>query len=125
MLFLVVTSYHVPQCLLKLFSHILLSQALAGRLAPAAPEAVEHARTHIARVFTVLAEQLQEAGDFLLGDFGFRAADIIFVHCLNWAEAIGWGNQWIEGDSPAMIHLRNYLSRCQARPAYISAKALP
>ena len=98
-------------------------EALAGRLAPAAPEAVQHAHEHVHKVFRVLAAELREAGDYLLGDSGFSAADILLVHCCDWAQSIGWSEQWADGElNEDMAHFAAYLARCRARAPYVAAK---
>ena len=51
---------------------------------------------------------------------GFTAADILFVHCCNWAESIGWADKWADD-----AVLQKYLARCRGREAYARAKALP
>ena len=106
-------------------------EALAGMLAPAAPEAVKHARAHAAKVVGILATELIKGrGEYLIGnaaeggDFGFSAADCLFVHCLNWSESIGWAD-WAAAEGEQFDALRAYAARCRARPAYIKAKAAP
>ena len=86
------------------------------------PAAVAHAKAHSARTVGILAGELrQQGGPFLLGR-DFSAADILFVHCCNWAEVIGWGEAWtgaLEQDGDAnMQALASYLARCRARPAF-------
>eukprot|EP00928_Gymnodinium_smaydae_P025044 TRINITY_DN20087_c0_g2_i1.p1 TRINITY_DN20087_c0_g2~~TRINITY_DN20087_c0_g2_i1.p1 ORF type:complete len:319 (-),score=55.97 TRINITY_DN20087_c0_g2_i1:45-1001(-) len=82
----------------------------------AVPEAVTVAKAHFERVVAVLVADLERSeGDFLLGSFGFSAADILFVHCLDWATAIGWlpvGNEKMDSI------LSGYLERCRSRDAY-------
>ena len=103
-------------------------EALAGMLAPAAPDAVAHARTHVSKVVGILATELVNGrGEYLLGDFGFSAVDCLFVHCLNWSESIGWAD-WasaVSSQGEQYEALRAYAARCRARPAYIKAKAAP
>ena len=82
------------------------------------PDAVAHAREHTSRVVHVLADSLR-AGPYLLGA-SFSAADILFVHCLNWGESIGWAAAWTD-----RADLCDYLARCRAREAYARAKARP
>ena len=102
----------------------------ASQLAPfiggVNPEAAEVARRHAERVIDALVGELTggSGGAYLLGAH-FSAADILFVHCCDWAELIGWGERWkapAEGDAP-MRALSEYLQRCRARPAYVRAKA--
>ena len=99
--------------------------ALADVLAPRDPVATETARKHAAKVFRVFAEAL--AGrDYLVADHGFSAADILFVHCCNWADSIGWAATWPDDLGPDLhAALAAYLDRCRARDAYARAKALP
>jgi len=88
---------------------------------PACPEAVAAAKLHVQNVFAVLASQLREAGgQALLGEFGFSAADVLFVHCCNWAESISWLQFSGQGepDEPDMKVLRDYLKVCREREAY-------
>jgi glutathione S-transferase len=89
----------------------------------AIPEAVSHAKSHSLRTVGVLATQLrQSGGPFLLGA-DFSAADILLVHCIDWAEAIGWGEAWtgdagaaqVGADAENMQALADYLGRCRAR----------
>ena len=88
------------------------------------PEATEVARKHADKVVDVLADELgRSGGEYLLGS-QFSAADILLVHCCNWAESIGWGERW-SGEAPQLQGLATYLERCRSRPAYARAKALP
>ena len=113
-----------------------------GRVFGKFPEAVAHAKATSGRTIGILAKQLQQhGGPFLLGP-EFTAADVLFVHSLNWAEDIGWGDKWQaaanlrtalkadkvgagekaegggEGVDPNMVLLDEYLHLCRARPAY-------
>ena len=67
-------------------------------------------------------------GPYLLGE-SFSAADILLVHCMDWAESIGWGGLWQTADNTRgetlAGNLREYAERCRARPAYVKAKGLP
>ena len=90
------------------------------------PAATEVARRHTMEAMNVVAMELGD-GPYLLGE-SFSAADILLVHCMDWAESIGWGVQWVftPGDEEvSMVKLREYAERCRARPAYARAKALP
>ncbi len=116
------------------------------------PEAVAHAKATSLRTVGVLAEQLRRGGGpFLLGA-DFTAADVLFVHSLNWAENIGWGDKWLaaaastlpqpdesaataleanagagggsEDVDPNMVCLAEYLSLCRTRPAYLRTEAI-
>jgi glutathione S-transferase len=55
---------------------------------------------------------------FLLGS-NFTAADILYVHCLDWAAAIGWNDDWAgQTCSDTARTVQDYLFRCKSRPAY-------
>jgi glutathione S-transferase len=48
----------------------------------------------------------------------FTAADILYVHCLDWASSIGWKTgQWPE-------HLAAYRAKCHERAAYQKVKGM-
>jgi glutathione S-transferase len=53
---------------------------------------------------------------YLLGPH-FTAADILYVHCLDWAKGLQWHGTWPP-------HLHAYRQRCHERPAYQRTKAL-
>jgi len=86
----------------------------------AIPEAVTVARSHFDKVLGIMLDDLRRSGDYLLGET-FSAADILFVHCLNWAEAIGWLPAPECGDYAPLLH--EYLRRCRDRDAYKRAAA--
>ncbi|KAL1496354.1 hypothetical protein AB1Y20_016310 [Prymnesium parvum] len=91
------------------------------------PEATEVARKHSLHVIDVLADELaQSGGPYLLGH-GFSAADILLVHCMDWAEHIGWwsASDYQPGERTESRRLREYVQLCRERPAYKKAKALP
>jgi glutathione S-transferase len=77
------------------------------------PEAVEHAHTQFNRMNAQLAAQLNP---YLLGE-DFTAADILYVHCLDWSKSIGWHKGWPE-------NVVAYRETCHQRPAFQRAKAL-
>lgn len=79
----------------------------------AIPDAVAHARTQFDRVNQHLAGQLKP---YLLGE-GFSAADILYVHCLDWSKGIGWHADW----PPSVV---SYRQLCHDRPAYQRAVVL-
>lgn len=90
-------------------------------------DAVAVAKAHCEKIFHVMAKELlSSGGDYMLGEH-FSAVDILFVHCLNWGESIGWGDRWTSpaADDEPMCALAAYLGRCRARPAYARAKARP
>lgn len=71
------------------------------------PEAVEAGKQNFTRMNEQLAEQLNP---YLLGE-NFTAADILYVHCLDWSKSIGWHADW-----PANI--QSYRELCHQRQAY-------
>ena len=75
------------------------------------PEVVPAARKQFERINRHLARQLNP---YLLGRH-FTAADVLYVHCLDWSKGIGWHDQWPD-------HLKEYRTLCQQRPAYQRAK---
>jgi len=77
----------------------------------ACPEAVVAARAQFDRINTHLAQQLDP---YLLGAH-FTAADVLYVHCLDWAKGIGWSDQW-------PTNVEGYRQLCHQRPAYQRAK---
>lgn len=91
------------------------------------PDAVAVAEKHAAKTIDVVALELSKSqGPYLLGH-DFSAADILCVHCMNWAETVGWGARWRdvqEGDTAGKL-LADYAQRCRERPAYVRAKKLP
>mmetsp|Transcript_6494 Transcript_6494/g.16185 ORF Transcript_6494/g.16185 Transcript_6494/m.16185 type:complete len:227 (-) Transcript_6494:51-731(-) len=86
----------------------------------AIPEAVSVAQAHFVRVVGVLAADLQRSGEpFLLGR-SFSAADILFVHCLKWAQDIAW-LPLEDADTNAI--LVGYMKLCESRDAHGRAAA--
>ena len=77
------------------------------------PEAVEAAHQQFTRMLPTLLVVLV-SHQYLLGTT-FTAADILLVHCLDWAEQIGWNvpEDW-----------NDYVKRCHDRPAYQNVLAL-
>nr|QJU71814.1 glutathione S-transferase kappa 1 [Gambierdiscus polynesiensis] len=87
-----------------------------GKVFGTIPEAVAAAKEHTQRCFEVLAADLKQVGGpYLLGD-SFSAADILLVHCLDWADVIGWLPE--VGDSAEWRGLFEYRDLCKARPAF-------
>jgi glutathione S-transferase len=76
-------------------------------------QAVEHAKQQFDITNRHLTQQLHP---YLLGD-SFSAVDILYVHCLDWSQAIGWDQDW-----PS--HLQTYHQQSQNRPAYQKVRAL-
>lgn len=93
------------------------------------PEAVKEAKRCFDKVHdNVLIPQLEMTQQntasqnyYLLGDT-FTAADILFVHCLDWAKSIGWMDR-MDSTSKHGV-LMDYWDRCRARPAYRRTKAI-
>mmetsp|Transcript_8959 Transcript_8959/g.15038 ORF Transcript_8959/g.15038 Transcript_8959/m.15038 type:complete len:222 (-) Transcript_8959:18-683(-) len=79
-----------------------------GHLYGKSDEAVGTAKQQFQRANDILLKNLNP---YLMGD-AFTAADILYVHCLDWAEAIGWSDAW---DSEK---LDEYIKTCHDRPAY-------
>jgi glutathione S-transferase len=69
------------------------------------------ARHQFTRMNTQIATQLSP---YLLGE-SFTAADILYVHCLDWSKSIGWHDEW-------PVNVDEYRRLCQSRPAYQRAK---
>lgn len=79
------------------------------------PDAVVEAKRNFKNGNRVLISQLGES-DFILGN-NFTAADILWVHTLDWAESIGWNDTWAGSNDSEK--LKSYLERCRSRTAYI------
>jgi glutathione S-transferase len=95
-----------------LWMHRKHGTAMGKYLGGAIPEAVAAAQQHYTRMLpTLLPSDL-----YLLGK-NFTAADILLVHCWDWAEQIGWNgsvsDEW-----------REYIQRCHHRAAYQKVWAL-
>merc|ERR1712137_202776 len=106
-----------------------------GHVYGAIPEAVVAAYSQYTRALFALGIDIfvrtntaRRKRQYLLGDM-FSAVDILFVHCLNWANAIGWTlekvTEGIGGEDPqyqekqeAEKCLGEYAGRCRARPGY-------
>lgn len=82
------------------------------------PEAVTHAKKYFNKTNRALIEQLKNGGPYLLGG-DFTAADIFYVHCLDWSKTIGWNEKW--QTEPTLLE---YLDLCKSRPAYIRVKEM-
>jgi glutathione S-transferase len=85
--------------------------AAMGHVFGEIPAAVVTARHQFTRMNTQIATQLSP---YLLGET-FTAADILYVHCLDWSKSIGWHDEWPVG-------VDAYRRLCQSRPAYQRAK---
>ncbi len=75
------------------------------------PDAVEHARKYFHKTNRTLIQQLK-TNSFLLGN-DFSAADIVYVHCLDWSTMIGWDNKWKDDDV-----VTNYIQTCKSRESF-------
>ncbi len=94
-----------------------------GKYFGSIPEAVAHAREHFKSVLGVLLDELADSGgDYLLAS-GFSAADILLVHCITWASAVGWLPTSELSDDKNRT-LARYLKRCTERPAHVRAAQL-
>jgi glutathione S-transferase len=82
------------------------------------PDAVKHARKYFNKTNRVLIQQLKDGGPYLLGN-EFTAADMAYVHCLNWSKSIKWSDKW-----EAEPKVLEYLDLCSSRPAYIKVRAM-
>lgn len=97
------------------------------------PEAVRHAKNHFEKVNAVLAQQLHNnsnstsssssssqkcAYKYLVGS-QFTAADILYVHCLEWSQSIGWDEAWKKD-----AKLCEYVDACKKRPAFQRVAAM-
>lgn len=77
------------------------------------PDAVVHARKYFHKTNRGLIKQLKGSdGPYLLGA-DFTAADIAYVHCLEWSLEIGWDDKW-KNDGEVV----DYFQLCRSRPAY-------
>ena len=87
------------------------------------PEAVVAAKVQFDRAMgTVTGELGRSGGEYLLGG-SFSAADILLVHCVNWAQSIGWIPKERSAPPGEDAVPFDYLERCWARPAYLRAAA--
>jgi glutathione S-transferase len=83
------------------------------------PDAVAHAKKYFDKTNRTLIQQLKDSqGPYLLGK-DFTAADIFYVHCLDWSKSIGWDQKWQQ--EPAVVE---YLDQCTSRPAFLKVMAL-
>ena len=82
------------------------------------PEIKEASLRQFKRADKIIARELESSGGpFLMGS-QFTAADILYVHCLDWAVKNGWQ------DSLRSEMVVNYLNICRERPAYQRAREL-
>ncbi len=112
------------------------------------PQAVEQAKQHFDQVTQAICEttlyvhhreqkQLDETVPiYLLGPNLFSTADILFVHCLDWAKAIQWGrgnDNDLNDSTPENLDNNNwqhdailaqYWEQCHQRPAYQRAATI-
>jgi glutathione S-transferase len=91
--------------------------AALGQVFGEIPDAVAAARTQFTHLNGQIAAQCRP---YLLGDT-FTAADILYVHCLDWCKSIGWHKDG-NGHSSWPPGLDEYRQLCQARPAYQRAQ---
>ena len=78
------------------------------------PEAVAHAKSHFDRINAHLSKQINDNphSHYLVGH-SFTAADILYVHCLDWSKSIQWDDEWKDNEI-----LLEYLKLCKSRSAY-------
>lgn len=86
------------------------------------PDAAEHARKYFNKTNRMLVQQLKNnreasaAADgtisYLVGP-RFTAADIVYVHCLDWSKDIGWDAKWKDD-----AILANYIKACKSQESY-------
>eukprot|EP00545_Synedropsis_sp_CCMP1620_P006078 CAMPEP_0119014926 /NCGR_PEP_ID=MMETSP1176-20130426/10461_1 /TAXON_ID=265551 /ORGANISM="Synedropsis recta cf, Strain CCMP1620" /LENGTH=254 /DNA_ID=CAMNT_0006968173 /DNA_START=161 /DNA_END=925 /DNA_ORIENTATION=+ len=83
------------------------------------PAAVQEAKRQFQSANQVLVDQLNP---YLLGA-DFSAADILYAHCLEWAEEIGWAKDDALFEDNGDGKLQHYLRQCRSRQAYVRAAA--
>lgn len=83
--------------------------AAMGKVFGEIPAAVVAARSQFEKMNAQIAAPILRH-PYLLGN-EFTAADILYVHCLDWSKSIGWHDHW-----PS--HLDAYRKLCHDRPAY-------
>ena len=86
------------------------------------PDAVEHARKYFNKTNRMLIQQLKDntatvavgsgKPSYLLGP-DFTAADIVYVHCLDWSKAIGWDAKWKDDAT-----ITKYIKVCKSRDSF-------
>jgi len=84
------------------------------------PDAVKHARKYFNKTNRILIQQLKDNNNasplsssyYLLGS-QFTAVDIVYIHCLQWSQSIGWDNKWKDDK-----FLLQYIEFCTSRVAY-------
>jgi glutathione S-transferase len=90
-----------------------------------------HAHAHVHVVVAGVRAQLEtqsarEPGYFLVGSC-FTAADVLLVHCCDWAAGIdadkGPAACWFSKYADDVV-FQDYLGRMRARPAYLRAKQI-
>ena len=90
-----------------------------GSMFTTIPDAVSHARKYFHKTNRTLIQQLKESrGPYLLGEH-FTAADITYIHCLDWSSAIGWSGKW--KSDPVVVE---YTKLCKSRKSYQTVKAI-
>jgi glutathione S-transferase len=93
--------------------------AQMGNVFGTIPDAVQHARKYFHKTNRALIQQLKgSGGPYLLGKH-FTAADITYVHCLDWSSAIGWDDKWKADESVV-----EYANLCKGRESYQKVKKI-
>lgn len=82
-----------------------------GKIFGYVPDAVKEGKHNFTRINQQLSKQLNP---YLLGK-QFTAADILYIHCLDWSKSIGWHNDW-------PLTIQPYRELCHQRLAYQEAK---
>merc|ERR1712157_277623 len=92
---------------------------MGGKFFTFVPDAVTHARKYFNKTNRCLMKQLSSSThQYLLGK-NFTAADIYYVHCLDWSQSIGWDDKWKNNNV-----VLEYLNLCRSRPAYVKVNAI-
>ena len=88
-------------------------EQLAEYFGSASPQVIQEAKRQFVKAHKVMVSQLESGGGpYLLGK-DFTAADILYIHCLNWAKSI----EWFVTPEPNTV-LDTYMQLCKSRPAY-------
>eukprot|EP00977_Amphora_coffeiformis_P013316 scaffold3430_cov162-Amphora_coffeaeformis.AAC.6 len=89
-----------------------------GKIFGYIPKMKEASLRQFKRANKIISMELERSGGpFLMGS-QFTAADILYVHCLDWAKKNGWQ------DALRSEMVANYFDVCRERPAYQCAREL-
>mmetsp|Transcript_12773 Transcript_12773/g.28335 ORF Transcript_12773/g.28335 Transcript_12773/m.28335 type:complete len:189 (-) Transcript_12773:248-814(-) len=98
-----------------------------GHLFGAFPEAVAAAQKYYFRCLNAMIAEFRALGTEYLVGHNFSAADILFCHCISWANAIQWLTESVEKDGavteegiePQNFQFLNaYWEKCKERPSF-------